>query len=637
MTPAKYAAPWTAARIADAEAGLWWERDNADRNEAEDELSAIASANRVRPLRGDLRDGEIKHYAAGRAAVMADLINMHAVRPNWWGWLGLWVERLDGRAIDVERRGVDRAGVLLRYKCADWWTRQIRRAVVQMRERQGRESAEVCARRRQPYLTNDTVRRLLDRDAAARAMLEATEIESETGDVLKLSDAVDASTANPAIRRGELMTRITGCERWADARGWHGLFTTHTTPSRFHAVRHDGKENPRWTEAGCPTVKAGQAWLCKTWARARAAMARRGLEVFGLRVAEPHQDGTPHWHMMLWCKPGQAGDVAEVLFRYWLKDTPNERGALEHRFKAKALEAGGAAGYVAKYISKGIDDAGAVGDAGHVDDAPDGQRVTMEQADMFGGGAARVRMWARAHGIRQFQSIGQPPVTVWRELRRIEAGEAEQAPGVVREMWDSVNREGERRACWATYLERQGGACVGRLYRVQVWTEDREQAGRYETATKARPVGVLDRLDELEQVVRSARKEWKPKGAWNGAVGRGDNARTQNGAGGRLDAGRGFVRNADGHLMRGGAARGVGADGLTQGAQPRAAWTRVNNCTQGKPQKLVFDWWEIFSPAFLGERGRAEGPEREFGERKNDPGAHRLPFLRNPQGDARHG
>lgn len=600
MTPAKYADKLTPARLRDIEAAAWWERDNADRNAAEHEVSLIVAGSKAaRPIRPDMRDAEIKHMAQGRADAITAVIAQHVAALDWWAWLGAIVRDLGGRPIDIEARGVDRAGVLLRYQCRDWWTRQLRRAVVQLREAIGRERAEVCARRRQPYLTDDTVRRLIDRDKAARAMLESTEIESEAGDVVTLAQAADASTSNPAIRRGELMTRITGCERWADARGWHGLFTTHTTPSRFHAVRHDGKENPRWTEAGCPTVKAGQAWLCKTWARARAAMARRGLEVFGLRVAEPHQDGTPHWHMMLWCKPGQAGDVAEVLFRYWLKDTPNERGALEHRFKAKAMEAGGAAGYVAKYISKGIDDAGAVGDAGHVDDAPDGQRVTMEQADMFGGGAARVRMWARAHGIRQFQAIGQPPVTVWRELRRVEASEAEQAPGVVREMWDAVNRDGERRACWATYLERQGGACVGRLYRVQVWTEDREQAGRYETATQARPVGVLDRLDELEQVVRSARKEWKPKGAWNGTVRRvrvNDEGGASHRAGGHVDAGRYFVRNADGDLVRGGAARGVGVDGLTQGAQPRAAWTRVNNCTPGKPQKLVFDWWEVFGP-----------------------------------------
>lgn len=563
MIPAKYAQALTPARLRDIEAAAWWERDNADRNRAEAQVAAIIKANRVRELRPEMRDVEIKGAAKGRADAMRDHINDTSTRPDWWAWVGERVQDLGGRPIDVQRLGVDeRAGVLLRYKCADWWTRQLRRVVVAMREQAARELSEVCARRRQPYLTDDTVRRLLDRDAATRAMLEAAEIESAEGDVITLADAADASTANPAIRRGELMTRITGCERWADARGWLGLFTTHTTPSRFHATKHTGDANPAWTAAGCPTVREAQGWLCKTWAKCRAAMARRGLEVFGVRVAEPHQDGTPHWHMLVWCAPGQREQVVEVMREYWLKDAGDERGAAEHRFKAKAMIAGGAAGYVAKYISKGIDDAGDVGASGHVDDTPEGVSVRMEQADLFGGGAARVRMWARAHSIRQFQAIGQPPVTVWRELRRVAEVEAKQGPGVVLQMWDAVNREGERRACWASYMERQGGACIGRDYRVKVATEDREQVGRYETTTKARPVGVLDTRDKLAQVVRSSRKEWKPKGAWN------------------VESGRGLRGDGVRDVVRGGAAPLVGAAELRQGAQPRAAWTRANNCTR---------------------------------------------------------
>lgn len=576
MIPAKYAQALTPARLRDIEAAAWWERDNADRNRAEAQVAAIIKANRVRELRPDMRDVEIKGAAKGRADAMRDHINDTSTRPDWWAWVGERVQELGGRPIDVQRLGVDeRAGVLLRYKCADWWTRQLRRVVVAMREQAARELSEVCARRRQPYLTDDTVRRLLDRDAATRAMLEAAEIESAEGDVITLADAADASTANPAIRRGELMTRITGCERWADARGWLGLFTTHTTPSRFHATKHTGDANPAWTAAGCPTVREAQGWLCKTWAKCRAAMARRGLEVFGVRVAEPHQDGTPHWHMLVWCAPGQREQVVEVMREYWLKDAGDERGAAEHRFKAKSMIAGGAAGYVAKYISKGIDDAGDVGESGHVDDTPEGVSVRMEQADLFGGGAARVRMWARAHSIRQFQAIGQPPVTVWRELRRVPEVEAKQGPGVVVQMWDAVNREGERRACWASYMERQGGACIGRDYRVKVATEEREQVGRYETTTKARPVGVLDTRDKLAQVVRSSRKEWKPRGAWGARANSQEQRPVKPPS---ADGGRALAVHPC--APRGLCYVSSQSGGVKQGAQPRAAWTRANNCTR---------------------------------------------------------
>lgn len=527
-----------------------------DRAEAAAEVLAIAQDRRARPVHGAMRDAEVKDLAAARAELMAQHItNMGPMsRPDWVRRVGWTVRELQGRPLADDWQ--DLSSIISRLSCAVWWGRQLKRAVVQAREASGRVSGEVCARRHQPYLTHDTVRRLLNRDANSRAMLEASEIETESGEVITLAQAADASTANPAIRRGELMTRITGCEQWADARGWVGLFTTNTTPSRFHATTHTGTTNPKWVAAGGPTAKDGQAWMCKTWARCRAKLARMGIEVFGFRVAEPHQDGTPHWHMLLWVKPERAKKAAQVMRVYWLKDQRCEPGAKRHRFKAKAMEAGGAAGYVAKYISKGIDDRGAVSAQGHHDEL-NGTAVVMDQQDMFAGGAARVRMWARAHGIRQFQAIGQPPVTVWRELRRVQAGDAEQAPEVIRQCWDAVNREGDKRASWGEYMERQGGACIGRGYRVRVATEDREQAGRYETTTQPRPVGVADLFDPELQIVPSHRKEWKPKGTW---------ARQA------APVAAGPVVVGCWNISR---ARGLRA--RPQAAQPR---TRVNNCTQ---------------------------------------------------------
>lgn len=562
-------------RLADIEAALWADHDWNARKDAEAELSALHFDRRARPVHAFMRDREVKDIAAARADMMAEhLAQWPAMtRPAFVARLGLVLGMLQARPIADDWQ--DLASITKRAACPIWWGRQLKRAVVAEREAIGRNTGEVCARRRQVYLTDDTVRRMLERDRAARAMLEATEIESEAGEVINLATAVDASVANPAIRRGELMTRIKGCEVWADAQGWAGMFTTNTTPSRFHATDVTGKTNPKWVEAGRPTPKDGQAWLCRTWAQCRAAMKRRGLDVFGFRVAEPHQDGTPHWHMLVWCRPGHYAQVEAVMREYWLADEGDEPGAARHRFKAKRMHAGGACGYVAKYISKGIDDAGAVQAEGHHDEGQGGALV-VDQGDMFGGGAARVRMWARAHGIRQFQPIGQPPVTVWRELRRVEQSEMIRAPEVITSMWWAVNRDGEKRANWATYLERQGGACIGRSYRVAVATEDREAVGRYETEEKPVPVGVVDRFDHAGQVVRSARKQWKPAGTWT------------------REAAPALVAVGVWDITRARARRAS-----PKGAQPR---TRVNNCTgPGQPSR---------APGSIPSgRGPTEGPE----------------------------
>ncbi len=538
----------------------------------------IADIQAMRPLHASMSDAEVREIAGRRARLMAG--KLHALSGPVLAFLAAVNELLagwDARPFPVHAWEKRLDGVVARVMCADWWFRQLKRAVVLLRERQGRATGEVCARRHQPYVTHDTVRRMLNRDAAARAMLESTELESEDGEVITLAQAADAGTANLSIRRGELMTRIKGCEEWADIAEWEGLFTTNTTPSRFHATLHTGATNPKWVAAGRPTPKDGQAWLCKTWARCRADLARRGLTVFGIRVAEPHQDGTPHWHMLVWAKPGMWAAVAAIMADHWLRDEGDEPGAQEHRFKVKAMTAGGAAGYVAKYISKGIDDAGEVGAGGHVDDLPDGRRLVMEQGDMFGGGAARVRMWARAHGIRQFQGLGQPPVTVWRELRRVDAEAMADVPaGVLRECWGAVNRDGERRANWLVYLERQGGPCIGRGYRVRVVTEDKEHHGRYETSVKACPVGVVDLFDPDLNIVPSARKEWRPRGAWGSRA-------------------CGYAPKVQATSAAGQGRRAAVLPGDT-GRTPRMAagpWTRVNNCTRERAPAFQVDGGQL--------------------------------------------
>jgi hypothetical protein len=151
------------------------------------------------------------------------------------------------------------------------------------------------------------------------------------------------------------MVRIKGCDAIATENGDACEFWTLTAPSEYHAQRMAGKVaevNPAY--AG-HSPRDGQRYLCRLWAQARAAWKRRGLRVFGLRTAEPHHDGCPHWHLIVY---GPARDLrfARRLLRvYALRRGADDPGARAHRFTAMKL-AGGAAGaaYAAKYIAKNI-------------------------------------------------------------------------------------------------------------------------------------------------------------------------------------------------------------------------------------------------------------------------------------------
>lgn len=585
-----YRGPTLAERFALAARAQLQERDErAAQALAELEQAKQEAAGAM--VTGRTSDAEIRAIAERRAWLVGgriDALEVAMTSADLLVWIGAQVEALQARPF-VFRGEVPESdqlrGFLARARCPMWWRRQLRRAAVRHREAEGRAAGEVCAARRQPYVTNDTAHRYRQRKASNAAMMEATQLENDGGQVVSLADLAAVSVSSKAIRRGELMTRIAGCERWAQAMGQRGVFLTLTAPSRFHSMLRHGGRNPKWDGS---EPKDAQAWLCKAWQRARAKLQRAGVSIFGFRVAEPHHDGCPHWHALLWAKPGQLWRAVRIIKRAWLKLEGDEAGARAHRCKAVLMRQGGAAGYIAKYVAKNIDDAGRVGSEGHHDgeteaDSKGADPEGMENADpawsrgatpdLFGGTAGRVEAWASCCGIRQFQAIGQPPVTVWRELRRIqEKGGA--TPRMQRAL-DAVNRDGATRADWAAYVLEQGGMCKGRNYLLRVAVLERFKVGRYESVNKPCPIGVSD-ATVPGSFLLSGRREWRPRGQWE--RGRWETVGASPAA---------FLITAEGikpNPRHGQPQRRVYVPGEQERRgvwAPRVSpWTRVNNCTR---------------------------------------------------------
>lgn len=478
-------------------------------------------------IHADMTAHEIAERAddlAARAEELGIGLNVEGSDPGpAWVRAVRYIERHHGVAPDLRGDAgmVEQlAGLAARVRCPRWWRRQLRRYVARASEAAAIELGIVGSRTGQRYCTDRTVQRRADQQRANEAALKARKIENGDGVRLTLWDAMQSSVANQAIRRGELMTRIRGAEEIADELGLEGLFWTLTAPSRFHSLDHrTGRRNPRYVAGLDP--RQAQAWLRERWALARARLKNRGIRVMGVRVAEPHHDGCPHWHALIWCPAESVETVRDVIARVWLEDDGTEPGARKYRTKWVRMEKGGAAGYVAKYVAKNIDaplmyDGQAV-HLQHVDDeAPtmdrpaelvEGQQVTP---------AARVEAWAAAWGIRQFQAVGMPSVSVWRELRRVHPRAAvNRGDPELERAYRAAHRGPGRRADWAEYCRAQGGVMLKRSeYRARLQTYQEIRASGYDRGTPARKVGGVetDLTVSQAQFMPSCRTTWGGEG-----------------------------------------------------------------------------------------------------------------------------
>ncbi|MDM2835736.1 replication endonuclease [Citrobacter sp. Cpo091] len=360
-----------------------------------------------------------------------------------------------------ELEGEEALNAVARLQSPQWWLNRLRRIHARWREHL-MIAAGYVHKKAAAYCSDPCLQEWTAQKKANREFLKAYELEDEdTGERISLIDKVAGSVANPANRRRELMARMRGFEDIANEKNLAGAFFTLTAPSKFHSMQYDGRRNNKYSGV---SPRDTQKYLCKVWARTRAAWLRHGIRVFGFRVAEPHHDETPHWHLLLFMLPENI-EMATSIFRgYAMQEDGNEPGAEENRFEMKPIdkEKGSATGYIAKYISKNID-------GFQLDDELDDE-TGKPLKEM----ARRVSAWSSRWSIRQFQQIGGAPVTVWRELRRLGNRELVLHPEIepVRQAADG--------SAWDLYVNAQGGPLVSRdKLRVRLCYEVTENGNIY--------------------------------------------------------------------------------------------------------------------------------------------------------------
>lgn len=380
-----------------------------------------------------------------------------------------------------------------------YWLRNLRHHV-----RRWRESLHIAMgdvrRQRTPYCSKEWVQQwMASRKNGRQLMADTTLEDEETGETLNLLQLVDRSISDTSARRAELITRVNGLEQIAkfdgvaQEQGYRGLFFTWTAPGAHHSWVATGYRNRKWNGAN---PRDTQRYFTKVWKQLSSAMRRKGINVFGLRVAEPHHDGTPHWHGILFVHHEQA-DALVRLFRKYADRNDAENLT---RFRASGRDThleiipieekkGSATAYITKHIGRNIDGC-----------APGG--IDPESGHPWEALARNASAWACLWGIKQFQFIGSTPVSVWRELRRF--NNQAQADSISPEF--AAMHSAADAGDWATYTRLQGGPLAHRKsLTMRAWyrrSDEPDECGCYSSTIK----GVYLTGRDLPPVVTRSRK-----------------------------------------------------------------------------------------------------------------------------------
>lgn len=359
--------------------------------------------------------------------------------------------------------------------CDKWWLRKLNR-LRDMTLEHLNITLGLVNKNNSPYASLQAVNEFRYAKKSQKEWLESMQLESEDGQtIFDLAEVFKRSVSNPELRRVELMVRIRGYEEYAHSKGMQAIMYTITAPSKYHSTSSKyNNANPKET----------QQFLVNQWAKVRAELAKVNIPVFGVRVVEPHHDGTPHWHMLLFMLPGHEATTTKVLKHYAMQIDGDEKGADKARFDAEYIDPakGSAVGYIAKYISKNIN-------ANHITGEID-EETGLPFADEDGL-VLNVGAWASRWRIRQFQFVGGVSVGLWREFRRIKADTVAGLSSTASAVFNAADN-----SQYSEFMNLLGGAFIKRKYRPFQIAKINDGVNEY-GEDKSRVVGIAGSMGQV--------------------------------------------------------------------------------------------------------------------------------------------
>ena len=353
----------------------------------------------------------------------------------------------------------------LRQECSIWHRRRLRRQAGFARQHLAAALVTV-GKGGAPYADDYSLARFRERRAATMAWAAARVLRHQDGTTTPLKDVLDRAAAGSLARLGAVLH---GLDDQAEAEGLVPVMVTLTLPPVWHPNPKQGRQS--WTPDRAP--EAADKALRLLWSRFRARLKKSDIQTLGLRVWEPHEDGCPHIHALLYLRPGlrhrtfdpitgmvlsERTDVQEVdrhLRALCTEPVPPAKGkdgkpkrvasdlTVIDRQQSKPTT------YVTKYLRKAMS-------------AGPGDGIGQDQYD-------RHRATASERGWRRYAFLGVHGVQrAWQRLATVREREVASAPPQIS---DACAALAESR--WADALVALGARATADMPRVRLLYEDR--------------------------------------------------------------------------------------------------------------------------------------------------------------------
>ncbi len=274
-----------------------------------------------------------------------------------------------------------------------YWRRTLRRKANKITVHVSNLLGLVGGKTRTKIAVNSVIKRFVAMQDRAEKFKENTVLVGPDGTEICLKDVAPTYEQ----RMAENLCVMAGLQQKAKDEGFTWSFVTLTLPPRFHPNPMYGSNSWDLTP-----VYESVDYLNTGWKRIRAMLKKSKVEYYGIRVAEAHEDGCFHTHILMFHHPDDFNEI-ERSVKYQFNESDIQATVELNNGKASAVS------YAFKYIQKSTQTRDTHGKASKIsDDSKDNRKVIANQA------------LRSACGVRSLSWFGIPKgtLTKWRMLGR---------------------------------------------------------------------------------------------------------------------------------------------------------------------------------------------------------------------------